>query len=80
MTSEIFQNVLAWNVIINFSILLLWLLIFCFAHEWIYKLHSRFFSLSKENFDVIHYAGMAFYKLTIFIFFLGPYLALRLFV
>jgi len=80
MTVEIFQNILAWNVVINFTILLFWFAMFCFAHDWIYSLHAKFFSLSKENFDAIHYAGMAYYKLTIFLFFLGPYLALRLFV
>jgi hypothetical protein len=80
MTVEIFQNVLAWNVVINFTILLFWFAMYYFAHDWIYGLHTKFFSLSKDNFDAIHYAGMAYYKLTIFLFFLGPYLALRLFL
>ena len=80
MTIEIFQHFLAWNVVINIAISLFWFAMFYFAHDWIYALHAKFFSLSKENFDAIHYAGMAYYKLTIFLFFLVPYLALRLVV
>jgi hypothetical protein len=41
-----------------------------------YRLHGRWFRLSAEQFDALHYAGMAIYKLGIFLFCLVPYLAL----
>jgi hypothetical protein len=34
--------------------------------------------LSIEKFDAIHYAGMAYFKIGIFLFHLVPYLALRI--
>jgi len=40
--------------------------------------HSRWFHLSVEQFDALHYAGMALYKLGILLFNLVPYIALRL--
>ena len=49
-----------------------------FAHDWVYKMHSRFYPVRREQFDVIHYAGMTFYKICIFTFFIVPYLALRI--
>jgi len=46
--------------------------------DWVYKMHSRFFTIERRQFDAIHYAGMAFYKICILSFFIGPYLALRI--
>jgi len=48
------------------------------AHDWTWRLHSRWFNLSVERFDAIHYAGIAYFKLTVFVFNLVPYLALRI--
>lgn len=78
MTVEIIRDVLAWCAVINYALLLLWFLVFSFAHDWIYRVHGKWFTVSVENFDAIHYAGMAFFKLCIFIFSLVPYLALRI--
>lgn len=78
MTIEIVQAVLAWCTVINIGLLLWWFLFFALAHDWVYQLHSRWFKISIERFDAIHYAGMAFFKLSIFIFNLTPYLALRI--
>ncbi len=80
MSIELFRGILAWSALINYSILLLWFLLFYLAHDWLYKFHGQWFSLSQENFDAIHYAGIAFYKLSIFLLFLGPYLAIRIVV
>jgi hypothetical protein len=78
MTIESAQAFLLWCVVINYGILLLWFLVFWFGHEWMFRLHSRWFHLAKERFDSIHYASMAAYKLGILLFNLTPYVALRL--
>jgi hypothetical protein len=51
---------------------------FISAHEFIYNLHSRLFKISYEAFDSIHYRAMAFWKLSVFLFNLVPYVALRI--
>jgi hypothetical protein len=78
MTVEIIRAVLAWCTVINYALLLLWFLVFSLAHDWLYRVHGKWFTVSVENFDAIHYAGMAFFKLCIFLFSLTPYLALRI--
>ncbi len=80
MTIEILSAVLGWSTIINMSILTLWFFLLMFAHDWLYQLHSKWFKLPAENFDTIHYAGMAFYKISIFLFNLVPFLALHIVV
>jgi hypothetical protein len=75
---ELVRDVLGWSALINYAVLISWFLVFCFAHDWMYGLHGRWFKLSVERFDAIHYAAMAFYKLCIFVFNLAPYLALRI--
>jgi hypothetical protein len=41
-----------------------------------YRLHSRWFRISEERFDAIHYAGMAAYKIGILLLNLVPFVAL----
>jgi len=78
MTVEIIRDVLAWCAVINIALLMLWLMLFSLAHDWIYRVHGRWFALSVEKFDAIHYASMAFFKLCVFLFNVVPYLALRI--
>lgn len=46
------------------------------AHDWLHGIHGNWFQLSKERFDEIHYKSMRFFKLSIILFNLPPYLAL----
>jgi hypothetical protein len=76
MTVYTVRDALLWCFIINMGVLLWWFLMFIFAHNWIYRFHSKWFKISIEQFDFIHYQGMAFYKLAIFFFNLIPFLVL----
>lgn len=78
MTFEIVRAVLGWGAILNLAFVTVWFLLFIYANEWIFELHRRWFQLSRQTFDAIHYAGMAWYKAATWIFFIMPYLALRL--
>ena len=40
-------------------------------------MHTRWFKISEVHFDSIHYAGMAIFKIATWIFFIIPYLAIR---
>jgi hypothetical protein len=78
MTLEIVRSTLAWCAVINIILLLWWFLFFKLAHDWMYRFHSKWFNLSVDRFDAIHYAGMAAYKMGIWLFNLAPYFALRI--
>lgn len=78
MGSENLTVVLGWCFVLNYLLLLVWGSVFIGAKDWLYRLHSRWFDLSRPVFDAMHYGLMGGYKLLIFIVFLAPYLAIRL--
>ena len=48
------------------------------ARDVIHDLHGKMFGLSEHELDLIHYCGIAFVKLCVFLFFLFPWLAIKL--
>ena len=78
MTIEITRDFLGWCSIINMGLLLWWFMFFTLVHDLVYRIHGKWFKLSVERFDAIHYAGMAFFKVSIILFNIVPYLALRI--
>lgn len=78
MDLEIIRSVLAWSAMINFAILMLWALVMFFTPSLVYQTHGKWLNLSNERISEIHYSGMLFFKLSIFLFNIVPYLALRI--
>lgn len=78
MSIEIVRSVLLWCSVINYGLLLVWVLLITLAHDGLYRLTGKLFRVSVEQFDAIHYAGIALYKLGILLFNLIPYIALRI--
>lgn len=76
MTIDQLQSFLIWCAGINYAILIVWFSVFVFAHDWIYRMHSRWFKLSAEMFDALNYAGVAIYKIGIMLFVVVPLIAL----
>jgi len=70
------REVLLYCVVINYGILLVWFAAFVFAHDAMYRLHSRWFKIPVGTFDAIHYGSMAVFKIGIMLFNLAPLLAL----
>ena len=71
--------VLLWSALLNYGVLTVWFFFFVFAHDWMYLLHARWFRLSVEQFDMLHYASMAIYKIGIMLLNLVPWIALRVY-
>jgi hypothetical protein len=78
MSIEITRSFLLWCTVINYVILLIWFLFFVFARDGIQRLHGRWFRLSSDQFDTLHYAGMSIFKIGIILFNLVPYVVLRI--
>jgi hypothetical protein len=78
MTLELLRSVLGWSAILNLVLVALWFVLFLSMHDRMYAWHRRWFRLSVETFDAIHYAGMAWYKVATWLIFIMPYIALRL--
>lgn len=78
MTLELIRSTLAWCTVINMGLLVWWFLAFTLAHDLTHRLHGRWYKLSAEQFDAIHYKGIMYFKGGIFLLNLVPYLALRI--
>lgn len=78
MSVKEIHDFLLYSLIINYVIVLIWFGAFSLAHDKLYRLHSRWFNLSMQSFDTIHYAGLATYKIGIILLNLVPLIALCL--
>ena len=78
ITIENLRILLGWCTLINVGMFAVWSLAFVFAHDLVFKVHTRWFKISEERFDGIHYTMMGYYKLAVILFNLAPYLVLRL--
>jgi hypothetical protein len=78
MTMETVASVLAWSMVINFSIFLIWVLAMKFMPDLTYKTQSLVTSISREDFDKIMYKMMGQYKIALLVTHFGPYVALRI--
>ena len=76
MNIEMLRRFLLWCAIINYAVLLIWFFLFVKAHDFVYKLHGKWFRLSKERFDALNYGGMAVYKIGVLLFNVVPLIAL----
>lgn len=66
------RTLLFWSLAVNTTLLCLWFAGFVWAHDALYRWHTHWFRLSPETFDAIHYAGMALFKIGIFLLNLAP--------
>lgn len=78
MTLEVIRDVLGWSGVLSLGMLLFWWLFFVLGHDLMYQMHGRWFKLSVETFDTVHYAGIVFFKVCVFVFIIVPYLAMRI--
>ena len=65
-----------WCTILNFALLVFSSLICVCAGDWVYRIHSKWFSISRETFNVAIYSFIGLYKILVFVFNLIPYVAL----
>lgn len=78
MNPDTIKELLLYSLAFNYAILIIWFSIFSLAHDWMYCLHNRWFSLSIETFNSLHYASMALYKIGIILLNIAPLVALWL--
>jgi hypothetical protein len=78
MNLDTLREVLLWSMVVNYGVLLIWFAAFTLAHDRIYALHHRWFSISRETFDALHYGGMAAYKIGVLLLNVAPLAALWL--
>jgi hypothetical protein len=64
--------------LISFVLAMFSFVVFTLAGDIIDEMHGKMFGLSSHELDLIIYCGLGLFKLFVFIFFLIPWLAIRL--
>jgi Family of unknown function (DUF6868) len=75
MTLEMARSFFLWCTVINYGLLIVWALLFIFAHDWWFR-RGKWIRLSIEQFDLLNVAGITLYKMGIFLFNLVPCIVL----
>ncbi len=65
-----------WCTIMNGALLILSFLMFVCAGDWIHRMHSKWFPISREAFYTVIYSLFGGFKMLVLVFNLVPYLAL----
>ena len=78
MSHQVLSEFLLCCTLLNYAVLIVWFAAFSLGHEWMFKLHGRWFRLTVAQFDALHYGAMAAYKVGILLLNLVPYIALSL--
>ena len=64
--------------VLTVCLLLLWFVFYVVAGDWIYSMHSRWFDLSRREFELFCYGGSGLIKIVSLLFFLFPYVSIKL--
>ncbi len=64
--------------LINGSLLLFWTGLLLLMPDFIYRLHSRWFQITRPQFDLLMYGFLGLFKIFFIIFNLTPYLTFML--
>ena len=65
-----------WCTIINGAMLVYWSIMTIITPDWIYRLQSKWFPISRETVNVAIYAFLGLFKILFIIFNHVPYIAL----
>jgi hypothetical protein len=76
MNIMMLQKFFMWCTIINGFLYILTAVISVYASDWLYGMHSRWFHLSRETFNVALYSFLGFFKIIFLIFNVVPYIVL----
>ena len=67
-----------WCAIFNLAVFLLWTGIFMFIPESIYRLQSKWFPISRENYNLVYYSFLGLFKIFFLFFNIAPLFALMM--
>ena len=78
MNPEELRSFFGWMTIINVAFLLYWWLVIAKFRKAVYRMHRKWFPITDDQFNGIHYGGMAVFKLAITLLNFAPWLALTI--
>ena len=64
--------------VLSIVFILVWLVIYLVIRDFAYTIHAKLFQVTREDFELMCYYGMTYVKVCAFVFFLLPYIAIKL--
>jgi hypothetical protein len=75
---DVVSKILLWCFGIGMALLLFWFGMVLAIGDLAYGVHASMFDLSRHEFEMMNYFGMAWLKVCVFLFFFTPWLGTRL--
>jgi hypothetical protein len=76
MDIETLTRFFLWCTILDGALLVLSFLICAFAGDLVYRVHTRWFPMPRETFNVVLYSFLGFFKIAVFVLNVVPLVAL----
>jgi hypothetical protein len=76
MTIETARSFFLWSSILNYVLLLIWVVVATVGRRSTFKLTARLFRVTPEQIDLLNVCGITLYKMGIFLFNIVPCVAL----
>ena len=70
-------DIFLWCFLLSVALLVLWSILYLVIGDWAYSIHGGLFELTRHDFTLVNYWGMAFTKICAIIFFLFPYVSIK---
>jgi len=64
--------------VLGYVLLIIWIGVFLLAGDVLYRLNGPLFGVSQHEMNLMHFYGIVFVKCLVLLFFLIPYIAIRL--
>ena len=80
MSMNEWMNFFYWCSVINFGMMLVWLVFLVTAKDIVYKIHGKLFNLTQEYLSQKIYHLFGIYKIFFIVFNLVPFIALKLMI
>lgn len=78
METLVLKKFFMWCTIIDGGLLFLWITLFGFAPDLVYRTQRRWFPLSRDAFGVVMYSFLGLFKVFFLMFNLVPFIALSI--
>jgi hypothetical protein len=76
MDISILKAFFFWCTFINVALLVISFMFCAFAGDWIYRMHSKWYPISREAFNVAIYCFTGLFKIFVIVFSFVPWIAL----
>jgi hypothetical protein len=78
MDEQYLARILLKCIFLGFGLLLFWFIVVLVAGDIAFEIHSKIFDITRHDYDLLMYWGMGLTKIFILVFFVIPFIAVRL--